>query len=273
MGSRLRSFKSRLAGLFTRRSKQIETASFPTLANGDFLVTQDTATHLTHLKWIGSFSDQLEISISREAYTAICNGRLRVQLKGMKGRAGAASKLRLGAMRGNLSISVGKSNVDVWIGDKVRGQFQLVCHDNSTVKIGDRSSATGLILYAKRSEFSCGVDCMFSSEVILQTSDQHGIVDLETGAFTQADYAETHVGDHVWIGRRVTLLPGSRIGSGSVVGTCAVVPGSIPENSVAVGVPARVVRENVSWSRYMESLDPGSRDYIARQGVDWLSEE
>jgi maltose O-acetyltransferase len=50
------------------------------------------------------------------------------------------------------------------------------------------------------------------------------------------------IGDDVWLGARVLLLPGARVGSGSVIGAGAVVSGEIPPMSVAVGNPARVVK-------------------------------
>jgi lipopolysaccharide O-acetyltransferase len=48
--------------------------------------------------------------------------------------------------------------------------------------------------------------------------------------------------DNVWIGENVSILPGSRIGMGSVIGANSVVKGEIPPQSIAVGVPARVVK-------------------------------
>lgn len=48
--------------------------------------------------------------------------------------------------------------------------------------------------------------------------------------------------DDVFIGARVIILPGVRIGVGSVVGAGSVVTRDIPAYSVCVGNPARVIR-------------------------------
>ncbi len=50
------------------------------------------------------------------------------------------------------------------------------------------------------------------------------------------------VGDNVWIGAQVCVLPGVSIGSGSVIGAGSVVTRDIPENVVAAGNPCRVIR-------------------------------
>lgn len=51
------------------------------------------------------------------------------------------------------------------------------------------------------------------------------------------------IGDNVWIGGNVTILPGVTIGNNVVIGAGAVVTKDIPPNSLALGVPARVVRQ------------------------------
>ena len=58
--------------------------------------------------------------------------------------------------------------------------------------------------------------------------------------------------DDVWIGDRVTILPGVHIGKGSVIGAGAVVTKNIPPYSIAAGVPAKVLRSR------MESREQGS---------------
>lgn len=51
------------------------------------------------------------------------------------------------------------------------------------------------------------------------------------------------VGDNVWFGGGVKVMPGVTIGSGAVIGGGSVVTRDIPANSVAVGNPARVIKE------------------------------
>lgn len=55
------------------------------------------------------------------------------------------------------------------------------------------------------------------------------------------DEADVTIGRDVWLGARVVVLPGARIGDGAVIGAGALVRGEIPARAIAVGVPARVV--------------------------------
>lgn len=51
------------------------------------------------------------------------------------------------------------------------------------------------------------------------------------------------IGDNVWLGGGVIALPGVTIGDNTVVGAGAIVSKSLPANVVALGQPAKVVRE------------------------------
>jgi len=50
------------------------------------------------------------------------------------------------------------------------------------------------------------------------------------------------IGDNVWIGEQVCILKGVRIGNGTIIGSNSVVSKSIPDNCIAAGAPARVIR-------------------------------
>lgn len=53
------------------------------------------------------------------------------------------------------------------------------------------------------------------------------------------------IGDNVWLGGGVIVCPGVTIGENSVIGAGSVVTKDVPANVVAVGNPARVVRESI----------------------------
>lgn len=60
----------------------------------------------------------------------------------------------------------------------------------------------------------------------------------------QGEAAErpVHIGDDVWIGSRVTILPGASIGTGAIIGAAAVVTKDVPECAVVGGNPARILK-------------------------------
>lgn len=51
------------------------------------------------------------------------------------------------------------------------------------------------------------------------------------------------IGKNVWIGENVSILPGVIIGNGSIIGAGSIVTTSIPDNSIAAGVPAKVIKQ------------------------------
>lgn len=61
------------------------------------------------------------------------------------------------------------------------------------------------------------------------------------------------IGDNVWIGEGAIILPGVKIGSGSVIGAHSIVNIDIPDNCMAVGAPARIIKEysfdSKKWER------------------------
>ena len=61
--------------------------------------------------------------------------------------------------------------------------------------------------------------------------------------FTVLDEAPVTIGDNVWIGGSVTILPGVTIGSNTTIGAGSVVTKDIPDNVVAAGNPCRVIRK------------------------------
>lgn len=62
------------------------------------------------------------------------------------------------------------------------------------------------------------------------------------------------IGNHVWIGTRVTILKGVNIGDGAVIAAGSVITKDIPAGSLAAGVPAKIIRDKVIWSDRIEVM-------------------
>jgi len=93
-----------------------------------------------------------------------------------------------------------------------------------------------------------GEDCMLSGEIVFRTGDSHSIIDLNSKK--RINYAENiNIGNHVWIGSRATILKGANIADNCIIGINSIVTKSFPENSLIVGSPAKVIKENVTWDR------------------------
>jgi maltose O-acetyltransferase len=88
-----------------------------------------------------------------------------------------------------------------------------------------------------------GSNVMMGPDVVILTQNHEtSRLDIPMVAQGHAPIAPVTVGDNVWIGTRVIILPGVIIGSGCVLGAGAVVSRNVPDGAVAVGNPARIVR-------------------------------
>ncbi len=86
-----------------------------------------------------------------------------------------------------------------------------------------------------------GRHCLLGDHVLVLDSDFHHVEPKRRNE-PNPPTDEVVIGDNVWLGSRVTVLKGCTIGENSVVAAGAVVTASIPANSVAAGVPAKVIR-------------------------------
>ena len=84
---------------------------------------------------------------------------------------------------------------------------------------------------------------MIASNVLI-SSENHGINPELNIPYMRQNLTSNSVsiGDGCWIGEKVIILPGVDIGKKSIVGAGAVVTKSIPDYSIAVGNPARVIK-------------------------------
>jgi hypothetical protein len=87
---------------------------------------------------------------------------------------------------------------------------------------------------------------MYSTHVHVRTSDSHSIFSYDSGERINQD-ASVRLGDHVWIGRQAIIGKGASVGDDVVIGQGAIVSGALDSTSCYAGVPAKLVKENVTW--------------------------
>ena len=139
-------------------------------------------------------------------------------------------------------------------------------NDNSFVKIGKDTHVKRFAILAPRSGYikigdGCTINpfCYFYGYGGIQIGNNvriasgtkfiafnHNFEDINKPISLQGNkYYGIIIENDVWIGARVTILPGVTIGKGSIIGAGAVVTKSIPPYSVAGGVPAKVIKSRL----------------------------
>jgi maltose O-acetyltransferase len=97
---------------------------------------------------------------------------------------------------------------------------------------------------------SIGTDCAIGMQTLVITSDHRA---ADGGWRQEATGLPVRIGDRVWIGARVMVLPGVTIGDDVIVAAGAVVTADCAPGGVYAGVPARRIRDAHQPSRHERS--------------------
>lgn len=131
-----------------------------------------------------------------------------------------------------------------------------VIGEKCILKIGNGFSINGnyRIILNTNTSMLIGEDCMFSYDISIRGNDGHSIFDIENERNINScdDISrgrKIEIGNHVWVGERAYILYNTQIGDGSIIGAMSLVKNKIPNNCIAAGIPARVIRRNIAWSR------------------------
>jgi len=201
--------------------------------------------------------------------------RIRLQIDG-KGNTVRISALKGG---GTLDIRIfGDGNtVEICEGCGVAQTLRIVVGQDhphfgpvsgSGVRIGARTTveSCSMFIYTSRSNIELGDDCMVSYGVTLYHGDAHPVLDLATGRIRN-HVGTMHVGSHVWIGARATLLKNAYIADDCLVGFGSVVSGRFEKPHCALaGNPAKCVtgvEDAITWARSC----PGYVDNATEDGA------
>lgn len=163
-----------------------------------------------------------------------------------------------------------QTNVEIGQKCSVSISLGIIAWDGGNVKIGESSTFVSTNIWAHLdSRIIIGKHCMHAVENQYLGGSGHAIFDVKTGQniSTDLNYISLNkrtikVGEHVWIGSRTTIMAGVEIGDGSIIGAGAVVTKKIPNNCSAAGIPAKIIKKDVAWTRAVDAYDLNQR--IAR---------
>jgi maltose O-acetyltransferase len=131
-----------------------------------------------------------------------------------------------------------------WIGSGLR-----LCSLSGKVLLGERCMIGENARIGNYADVTIGDDFLAAPGLTIDTGT-HDPLTLEPTS------KPVNIGRNVWCGTNVTILPGISIGENAIIGAGSVVTRDIPSNSIAVGVPARVIRAltrdagMTSWSAF-----------------------
>lgn len=108
------------------------------------------------------------------------------------------------------------------------------------ITIGSRTRITSYVVIDGRGGLEIGQETMIGFQSIILTHT-HNFRDHGAVIHQGMTSSPVTIGDGVWIGTRVIILPGVSIGDNAIVGAGAVVTKDVPPNAVVVGVPARII--------------------------------
>tara|TARA_Y100000296_G_scaffold68916_1_gene82370 strand:- start:7583 stop:8275 length:693 start_codon:yes stop_codon:yes gene_type:complete len=161
-----------------------------------------------------------------------------------------------GAIKTRFTCHIHGSDIEVSFGVNVTGAYFAKLWEGSSFQIGSHTTSNSTEVWVqKHGNVKIGSDCMFAHEVHIQCGDMHGIVDLHSGSQLNISDPYIEIGNHVWCGRNTSIVKNVKIGNGSIIGIGALVTQSFDKKLLVVGVPARIIKENVSWTRSEKSSE------------------
>lgn len=134
----------------------------------------------------------------------------------------------------NLTIIILGNNLKIHIGKNCQiGEAQIVCAgDNSQIIIGE--------------------NVLMAHKIEIRNNDGHSIYDKNGTLINKSKNIK--ICDRVWLAQGAKILKGVNIGQDSIVGMSSlVIDGNYPTNSILAGIPAKIVKENISWNMELPS--------------------
>jgi acetyltransferase-like isoleucine patch superfamily enzyme len=131
------------------------------------------------------------------------------------------------------------NSANVQIGDRclLQDGIYIRAGTEGKIAIGNRVAINSFCRLFGHGSIEIGDDTQLGPGSLITTTDHNYRDNLKTS------FKQVKIGKSVWIGANVTVLPGVQIGDFSVIGAGSIVTKNIPSRVIAVGVPARVIRQ------------------------------
>jgi acetyltransferase-like isoleucine patch superfamily enzyme len=175
----------------------------------------------------------LKVLRSPRLAVALFNAQLSI-----RGRARLPLSVRLfGRVRFRAGGNVEFGEAVCLVGNIVPIEF--VSYKGAHISIGDHTFINYGSSITAYEQVKIGRHCLLGHHLLIVDRNEHGVEQREVAP----PPAPVIIEDHVWIGSRAIILPGVRIGRHAAIGAGSVVTKDVPANCLAVGNPARVVRQ------------------------------
>lgn len=134
-----------------------------------------------------------------------------------------------------LEAILGKVGKDIWI------EAPFHCDYGWNIEVGDHFFANYNLTILDVGKVTIGNSVQFAPNVSIYTAGHPLHPDSRNTGYEFG--IPITIGDNVWIGGNVVILPGVTIGNNVVVGAGSIVAKDIPDNKIAVGNPCRIIRD------------------------------
>ena len=114
--------------------------------------------------------------------------------------------------------------------------FYTDCGKN--INIGKNVFINSCCKFQDQGGIFIGDDCLIGHNVIITTLNHEALPSKRQSLLPRP----VKIGNNVWIGANVTIIPGVTIGDNSIIGAGSIVVKDIPQNTIAVGNPCKVIK-------------------------------
>lgn len=116
---------------------------------------------------------------------------------------------------------------------------------DARIEIGGNTKINnGFVAIAEKSLITIGENCLIGTCVEIYDSDFHALGAEARRNEEKHEGRDVRIGNNVFIGSNVRILKGVTIGDGCVIANSSIVTRDLPANSIAAGIPAKVIRKN-----------------------------